>query len=251
MHSHHSAKIKFFRGEVFPQQDAVLAGYAALIVKYHLKVVVPEKICAIVQQHSKFSKDRWLVFGPRYKPDDTLKGQLIFALKQEGIDLALLSALFTSIATNEIEAIVINTPTGGYNRRIWFLYEWLTGKALDIADLRQGSYVTLLNEKQQYAGPVRQISRQRINNNLPGVKGFCPLISRTAKLDALIDTNLSLKAKTKMGRVHADLLSRAAAFLLLKDSKASYTIEGESPPHNRIQRWGKIIGQAGTRAAID
>ncbi|TXK92764.1 hypothetical protein BMR11_18110, partial [Methylococcaceae bacterium CS5] len=38
---------------------------------------------------------------------------------------------------------------------------------------------------------------------------------------------------------------RATAFLLLKDSKASYTIEGETPPHNRIERWGKIIGAAG------
>jgi Fic family protein len=48
-----------------------------------------------------------------------------------------------------------------------------------------------------------------------------------------------------IGRTHPDLLSRAAAFLLLKDSKASYTIEGETPPHSRIERWGRIIGQAG------
>jgi Fic family protein len=38
---------------------------------------------------------------------------------------------------------------------------------------------------------------------------------------------------------------RAAAFLLLNDSKASYAIEGESPPQNRLQRWGRVIGQAG------
>ena len=50
-----------------------------------------------------------------------------------------------------------------------------------------------------------------------------------------------------IGKTHADLLRRAAAFLLLKDSKASYTIEGETPPHNRIERWGKIIGEAGQR----
>jgi len=38
---------------------------------------------------------------------------------------------------------------------------------------------------------------------------------------------------------------RAAAFLLLEDSKASYAIEGESPPHNRAARWGRVIGKAG------
>jgi hypothetical protein len=34
--------------------------------------------------------------------------------------------------------------------------------------------------------------------------------------------------------------SRAAAFLLLKDPKASHTIEGEAPPHNRIERWEEL-----------
>src|ERR1017187_1475408 len=37
----------------------------------------------------------------------------------------------------------------------------------------------------------------------------------------------------------------AAAFLLLKDSKASYAIEGERPAYNRAERWGRAIGQAG------
>ena len=42
-----------------------------------------------------------------------------------------------------------------------------------------------------------------------------------------------------------DLLARAAAFLLLDDSRASYAIEGERPPQDRIQRWSHAIGQAG------
>jgi Fic family protein len=37
----------------------------------------------------------------------------------------------------------------------------------------------------------------------------------------------------------------AASFLLLKDSKASFTIEGENPETNRALRWGKAIGEAG------
>lgn len=42
-------------------------------------------------------------------------------------------------------------------------------------------------------------------------------------------------------------MARTAAFLLLKDSKASYAIEGEKPPQNRAQRWGRAIGQAGQK----
>ena len=32
---------------------------------------------------------------------------------------------------------------------------------------------------------------------------------------------------------------------MLKDSKASFTIEGESPKSKRAARWGNAIGQAG------
>ena len=66
--------------------------------------------------------------------------------------------------------------------------------------------------------------------------------------EQFLSKQLSQEAVRNIGQTHPDLLSRAAAFLLLKDSKASYTIEGESPPHNRIERWGRIIGEAGSRA---
>lgn len=57
--------------------------------------------------------------------------------------------------------------------------------------------------------------------------------------------NLDEKVRQSLGEVHPDVLARAAAFLLLKDSKASYAIEGERPPHNRTERWGRAIGEAG------
>ena len=58
---------------------------------------------------------------------------------------------------------------------------------------------------------------------------------------------MDLKAKTRavLDQIPKDVLSRTAAFLLLKDSRASYVIEGENPPHSRVERWGRIIGEAG------
>jgi len=47
--------------------------------------------------------------------------------------------------------------------------------------------------------------------------------------------------------VPSDILARSASFFLLEDSRASYIIEGETPPVTRIQRWAKIIGEAGRR----
>lgn len=243
----YSDSVIVFHAFPAPEAGATFAGYAALIAGHKLTVVTPDSLCAIATTHSRRDKGRWRIFTPRHKPDDTLQGHLTFALKYEGIDLGILNALFQQVAPSAIEQIVRSEPTGAYSRRVWFLYEWLTGLRLDVPDVVQGNFVPLINDKLQYPGPSRDSRRHRIRNNLPGMRAFCPLIRRTEKLDRFIDMKLSQEAIDHIGKTHADLLSRAAAFLLLKDSKASYTIEGESPPHNRIARWGKIIGEAGQR----
>lgn len=40
-------------------------------------------------------------------------------------------------------------------------------------------------------------------------------------------------------------MARAASFLLLADSRASFAIEGERPPRSRLERWGRAVMQAG------
>lgn len=229
------------------EEGMSLAGYAALIAGHGLSVPAPDYLSAIGTKHKRYEKGRWRIFTPRHKPEDTLHGHLIFALKHEGIDLAVLKALFESIEPEAIADIVRSEPTGAYSRRIWFLYEWLLNKELDLEDAVQGNFVALINDTLQYPGPSRDSKRHRIRNNMPGTREYCPLIRRTENLDRFIGLKLSQAAIGNIGKTHADLLSRAAAFLLLKDSKASYTIEGETPPHNRIERWGKFIGEAGQR----
>ena len=63
-----------------------------------------------------------------------MEGHLTFALKYEGLDLAVLKHLFVVAGPSEIEAVVRAKPTGSYARRIWFLYEWLIGTRLDRPD---------------------------------------------------------------------------------------------------------------------
>ena len=229
------------------KEGASLAGYAALIKAHALSVPLPDYLCAIGIKHKRYDQGRWRMFTPRHKPQDTLYGHLTFALKYEGVDLAILKSLFDSVEPQALTKIIRAKPTGAYSRRLWFLWEWLRDDQLDIEDVNKGNFVSLINDALQYPGPARDSRRHRVRNNLPGTPNFCPLIRKTAKLERFIEMDLSQAAVQHIGKTHTDLLSRAAAFLLLKDSKATYTIEGEAPPHNRIERWGKIIGAAGQR----
>ena len=229
------------------EEGSLLSGYSALIEAHSLKVVAPDTLCIIGTKHKKYVFGRWNVFTPRHMPEDTLYGHLTFALKYEGIDLAVLNALFQTIEGKELESIVRSEPTGIYSRKIWFLWEWLRDEQLNLEDATKGNFVPLVNSMLQYEGKSSFSRRHRVRNNLPGTRNFCPLIRKTKKLEHYLGKKLSEAAVKNIGQTHPDLLSRAAAFLLLKDSKASYTIEGETPPHSRIERWGRIIGEAGNR----
>lgn len=141
-------------------------------------------------------------------------------------------------------------PTGLYTRRLWFLYEWLLERQLDLPAADKVSYVDAVDTELQYTASGQNSVRHRVRNNLPGTPGFCPLVFKTPALTQFVAQDLRERARVVVSQVPKDLLARTAAFLLLKDSKSSYVIEGERPPQDRIQRWGRAIGEAG-RAALD
>ncbi len=239
-----SGQVTVFHGLSLPE-TATPAGYAALIDALELNAPIPRTLVATSSRHVVKRGGCWHLLTPRHAPAPTLEGHLTFALKHEGIDLAVLSDLFKRTGPQPIEDIVRSTPTGKYARKIWFLYEWLTGQSLALADATQGSYVALVDPDKQYAIAGTNVKRQRVRNNLPGTRNFCPMVFRTDALDAFQALELAAKAQETIDEVASDILSRTAAFLLLKDSKSSFAIENEKPPEERIQRWGRAIGEAG------
>ena len=173
---------------------------------------------------------------------------LVFALKYEGVNLLVYKKLTQHYTKEQLTDLTNIEPTGQYSRRIWFLTEWITGEKLEKKkDLTRKSYIPLIDEKLQYAIVGEKSSRHLVINNLPGTTDFGPLIKKTNKLKRNIESRYAEKNKLYLKEIHKDILQRASSFLLLKDSKASFTIEGESPKAKRAARWGQAIGQAGTK----
>jgi len=246
--SDQSQSIKEFKGRIVPEPIKPV-GYAALIHRYNLQLPLPPRLAGIADRHKPPSTNEWHLFSPRHAPQDSLFGHLEFALKWEGIDLGVLAALFKDFDEREIAAIVRAEPTGAYARRIWYLYEWLTDRQLDVPSPGKVRAVPVVNPEKQFAiQEGTPSSRHKILDNLPGTRAFCPMVRKTAQLDSFIEQRFHERAGDIVGRTHADVIRRAAAFLLLSDSKASFQIEGEHPSLRRMERWGTIIGRAGTCA---
>ena len=242
---HFSQEITVFHGRQAPEKGT-LVGYGAMIDALDLAVPIPGKLALISEKHRKYQTPDWSVFTIRYKPQDTLYGNLVFSIKYEGINLLFFKKLFERVEEHAIESLVQNEPLSQYSRKIWFLYEWLMQQSLSLPDLKEGNYIPLIGSNLQYTiGKGTNSPRHRVRNNLPGTINFCPLISRTEKLEKYIEEDLSEITKGFVRNVHKDILLRTSAFLLQKDSKASFNIEGETPSSSRATRWGKVIGQAG------
>ncbi|WP_340156160.1 Fic family protein [uncultured Winogradskyella sp.] len=241
-----SLKITVFHGMQVPE-EGTLVGYGAIIEGLELAMPFPEQLAIISAKRRSYSTDKWKVFSSRALFDDTLYKHLVFALKYEGVNLLFFKKLFNKLSEEDITTLMQLEPTGQYSRKIWFLYEWLMQQKLKIQDLTIKNFVPLLDEKLQYAIKGTRSARHRIINNLPGTPEFCPLIFKTDKLDRYINAKLSERKNTYLNSIHKDVLQRASSFLLLKDSKASFTIENENPGTNRAMRWGKAIGQAGNK----
>jgi len=228
-------------------EPATLAGYSALIAAYDVKAPPPRRLHATGARHRIYEQDGWRIMTPRHAPPATLEGHLTFALKYEGLDLAVLKRLFLTVGAAAIDDIVAAAPTGGYARRLWFLYEWMTGDRLNRPDASAGRYAPVVSPDLQYAGAGEAAPRYRVRNNLPGTPDFCPLIFRTERLDQFIAMDLKRQAQDVVADVPRNILARTAAFLFLEDSRSSFAIEGESAPQDRIQRWARAIGEAGRR----
>lgn len=131
------------------------------------------------------------------------------------------------------------------SRRIWFLYEWLIGRTLDLPDAPNVAAIDILDSKAYFTAKPRLSRRHRVRDNLLGTARFCPVIRRTESLTDFASLALAEKARETVGRSAGHLVHRAASFLRLADSRASFELEGERPPRNRLERWGRAIMQAG------
>ena len=192
------------------------------------------------------------VFDKRYWAGDTFADQLTFALRHEHIDLLILKRIFDAAPEAEVEAFVRAAPTGIRNRRAWYFYETLSGRTLSLDDAPKAEAIDVLDPAAYFTGKPRLSRRHPVRDNLLGTGRFCPVIRRTKVLMDFLARDLSTKARETIGRTGAHLVARAASFLLLADSRASFQIEGERPPRNRLERWGRAVLQAGkSRLTLD
>ena len=231
-------------------------GYIYLIDRYQLPAR-PLPVVARVDNRVKGREARRQgnqdvqLFETKYQPEDKLIGHVQFALRYEGINLEVLELLFRTAGQEEIGAWLDASPQSAYARRAGFLFEWLTGRQLEPSVASKAGFVPVLDVTLQF-GPNdgERDSRFRVINNLPGTNGFCPLVRRTPYLKQMVSKNLRERTREALAQYDQNLLSRAAAYLYLKETQSSFEVEQEKPSASRAQRFANLLRQADTRTPL-
>ena len=180
------------------------------------------------------------------RPAATPAAHLQFHLRHEVPHFEFLARLFERSGPDFVQAWIVAEPTGQYARRAAFLYEWLTEQMLERPERLSGNYVDAIDEAKAVAASadrIVKVQRWRVNDNLPGTRYFCPLVVKTDAVHraaALDVPQLFAELTAEFGE---DLLMRAAVWMTLRESKASFAIEGEADKVGRVQRFADVMAR--------
>jgi len=222
------------------------AGYTALTARLGIRTIPNwhESLIAASSTHRVESDGGKVreIYPSKYWPGEGVGDHLEFALKYDGVNLALLASIFQAVDASEIETYVVSKPSGKYARRIWYLYEQITGHRLALDDIKGCRYIDLL-EPDAYitTSPAQRIPRQSVNDNLLGDRRFCPTIRRTEAIQRFMNAGLKEKCQQVIADYPAELLKRALSYLYTKETKSSFEIEHIKPSATRTERFIALL----------
>jgi hypothetical protein len=186
------------------------------------------------------------IFPDSYWPGDEPLDHLVFGLKYDGVELALLASLFPRLDSGEIGRWVDHQPTSKYTRIVGFLYEYLLQRSLPVADRQKGNYVEVLDSERYITAPKPlRIERWRVNHNLLGSSWFCPTVRRTSGVENAVDLTVQDRLESLKQQYPLALFQRALDYAYYKETHSSYAIEREQPTPPRTERFVALLHDAG------
>jgi hypothetical protein len=181
-------------------------------------------------------------FTEQYRPEPTLRAHLEFMMRYERISLEFLARLFAVTGPDELLAWIKEEPTGRYARRACFYFELLTGTRLEFEGVLNGGYVDALEEDRYWTASKGENDRRwRVRNNLPGNHRFCPIVLLTDRVREAIEFDFAVAWGEMEREFSKELLARSAVWLTLKESRASFAVEGEGDKADRVHRFAAAM----------
>lgn len=169
---------------------------------------------------------------------------LIFAIKHEGIELAVIRLCLAFLGAEDLQQRLSQTPNSGFLRIIGYLYEAFGKTTLDDIPPIGGSYVNLFDPNDYYTGAITKITRWRVNFNGLGSIDYCPVVRKTEKIQALLGMDILGRANDFYANTEPEVLDRALSWAYLSETEGSFALEKEAPGDDKKTVFVRLLQQA-------
>lgn len=177
---------------------------------------------------------------------------LLFALKHEGTNLQVVAAACAHLAPARLQGALRSAPSGGYIRKLCYLWEHFTAQQLSDLPAGLGGVAVPLFDPSLYlvSDAPRRDRKWRIDFNGLGHWRFCPAVRKTAEIEALLGDAVLQRTAKFLGEMEPALLSRALAWAYLDETRSSHEIEREPPTQERAAAFVALLEQAHARRPL-
>ncbi|MGA9660139.1 MAG: Fic family protein [Pseudomonas alloputida] len=224
------------------------AGYSLLLDRLQISAVALKRP-AIVQPVTRIEKiGNTLAVPHRMAPSaDDLLGNVLFALKHEGINLSILAQALPQIPAERFSQALEALPNGAYIRKACYLREAFTGEDIGQPSPVRGAFVQLFDPEQYITRPGERNSKWRVEFNGLGDLTYCATVERTAQVTELLEHDILGKAKNFIASLPPLMMDRAINWAYLHETQDSFAIEKEAPTEDKSRRFIKLLRQAHER----
>lgn len=228
-----------------------VAGYAHLIEQLRLTAVPPLRP-AIIQPVTRLGVIGHMLAVPGSMapaPDDLL-GHVLFALKHEGVNLAVLAQALPHIPAEAFERAYHEAPNGIYIRKACYLREAFTDVQLAQHALVRVPYSPLFDPDRYITRPGERNTKWRIEFNGLGNLSYCATVERTAEITALLEHDILARTRAFIAALPPIMMDRAINWAYLHETKDSFAIEREAPSQDKSRRFIQLLRQAHERQPL-
>lgn len=231
-----------------------MIGYEFLLSRIPLRmppITVPARVMPVTRVEAVGD----VVAVPRHVApagDATVLDHVLFALKHETMQLALLLEALKLVPEPELADALIQQRQGGYLRKAAYLWEKANDRSLPLPfDTTGGNYIDLFDPDRYWTGPLwEKNAKYRVNVNGIGPLAFCPVVRRDDALEArgaAVFDRLRIWASDP-GNVA--MVDRVMSWAYLSDTRASFAIEKETPSPNKERAFLDAMAQLGQREPL-
>ncbi|MET0505193.1 MAG: Fic family protein [Luteibacter sp.] len=172
---------------------------------------------------------------------------LLFALKHEGVNLALLMEALTHLDHDALVAAMRATPGSVFVRKACYLWEQATGRSIEGAPAAKGSMADLFDPARYVTMEGERDSRWRIHFNGLGTPRYCATLERSPAVDAGLASKLTARIREYTASVGPEIRDRALEWAYLDETRSSFAIEREIPSEEKQRAFVALLHAAHRR----